>query len=74
MLMQKFGVTNKEHYGMFWYFLEWSIILLLEHSLFPAAQRGKSFKYRHVNYIKVESILKYMWIWSIRLENPRVSC
>ena len=25
MLMQKFGVTNKEHYGMFWYFLEWSI-------------------------------------------------
>ena len=25
MLMQNFGVTNKEHYGMFWYFLEWSI-------------------------------------------------
>ena len=22
----KFGVTNKEHYGMSWYFLEWSII------------------------------------------------
>ena len=21
----KFGVTNKEHYGMFWYFLERSI-------------------------------------------------
>ena len=21
----KFGVTNKEHYGMQWYFLEWSI-------------------------------------------------
>ena len=21
----KFGVTNKEHYGMLWYFLEWSI-------------------------------------------------
>ena len=20
-----FGVTNKEHYGMLWYFLEWSI-------------------------------------------------
>ena len=20
----KFGVTNKEHYGMLWYFLEWS--------------------------------------------------
>ena len=23
--MQNFGVTNKEHYGMLWYFLEWSI-------------------------------------------------
>ena len=27
MLMQNFGVTNKEHYGMLWYFLEWSILL-----------------------------------------------
>ena len=25
MLMQNFGLTNKEHYGMLWYFLEWSI-------------------------------------------------
>ena len=25
MLMQNVGVTNKEHYGMLWYFLEWSI-------------------------------------------------
>ena len=24
MLMQNFGVTNKEHYGMLWYFLELS--------------------------------------------------
>ena len=23
--MQNFGVTNKEHYGMVWYFKEWSI-------------------------------------------------
>ena len=23
--MQNFGVTNKEHYDMLWYFLEWSI-------------------------------------------------
>ena len=23
--MQNFGVTDKEHYGMLWYFLEWSI-------------------------------------------------
>ena len=26
MLMQNFGATNKEHYGMLWYILEWSII------------------------------------------------
>ena len=25
MLMQTFGVTNKEHYGMLWYFPEGSI-------------------------------------------------
>ena len=25
MLMQNFEVTTKEHYGMLWYFLEWSI-------------------------------------------------
>ena len=24
--MQNFGVTNKEHYDMLWYFLEWSIL------------------------------------------------
>ena len=23
--MRNVGVTNKEHYGMLWYFLEWSI-------------------------------------------------
>ena len=30
----KFGVTNKEHYVMLWYFLEWSIetIRFLEYS------------------------------------------
>ena len=28
MLMQNYGVTNKEHYGMFWYFWQWSIVLL----------------------------------------------
>ena len=29
MLLQNFGVTDKDHYGMFWYFLEWSIQLTL---------------------------------------------
>ena len=26
MLMQNFGMTNKEYYGMLWYFLGWSIV------------------------------------------------
>ena len=26
----KFGVTNKEYYGMLWYFLEWSVQTLWE--------------------------------------------
>ena len=30
MLMRNFGVTNKEHYGILWYFLEWSIRTLVE--------------------------------------------
>ena len=34
MLMQNFGVTNKEHYGMLWYFLEWSIVTLAARSSF----------------------------------------
>ena len=33
MLMQNFGVTNKEYYGMLWYFLEWSIDLNFDHAL-----------------------------------------
>ena len=27
MRMQNFGVTNKEHYGMLWFLLEWSIMI-----------------------------------------------
>ena len=28
IVMQSFGAKNKEHYGMLWYFLEWSIIVM----------------------------------------------
>ena len=27
MIMQNLGVTNKEHYGMLWRFLEWSSVV-----------------------------------------------
>ena len=30
MHIQIFGVTNKEHYGMLWYFLEWSVEVCLQ--------------------------------------------
>ena len=37
--MQNFGVTNKEHYGMLWYFLEWSIQpLIFPHRPLPLSQ------------------------------------
>ena len=29
ILMQNFGVTKIEHYGVLWYFLEWSIVPVL---------------------------------------------
>ena len=40
----KFGLTNKEHYGMLWYFLEWSIRATKTFSLFCiiAAKRVKT--------------------------------
>ena len=40
----KFGVTNKEQYGMLWYFLEWSIRATKTFSLFCsiAAKRVKT--------------------------------
>ena len=31
MLMQNFGVTNKEYYGMLWHFLYWSILVNIDH-------------------------------------------
>ena len=34
MLMQNFGLTYKEHYGMLGYFLEWSIEIGVYYSLF----------------------------------------
>ena len=34
MLMQNFEATNKEHYGMLWYFLEWQIERVVEYRIF----------------------------------------
>ena len=33
MLVQNFGVTKKERYGMLWYFLEWSIAVTVNFGL-----------------------------------------
>ena len=53
MLMQNFGVTNKEHYGMLWYFLERSIQTLypLILQLFNAKVAwSKNNKIKHFEY------------------------
>ena len=36
----KFGVTKKEHYGMLWYFLEWSI--REKYSLYKLVKNGQT--------------------------------
>ena len=43
MLMQNFGVTNKEHYGMLWHFLEWSITHLTNESSAPLCPDNEEF-------------------------------
>ena len=48
--MQNFGVTNKEHYGMLWYFLEWSIPVIAENT--PHAHHET-----HLHTMKVVTIL-----------------
>ena len=44
MLMQNFGVTNKEHYGMLRYFLEWSIpsVIMPSRDVTNFRENGKS--------------------------------
>ena len=45
MLMQSFGVTNKQYHGMLWYFLEWSITSLR----FEYLHRKSRCKIRHLH-------------------------
>ena len=44
----KFGVTNKEHHGMLWYFLEWSRIQQIHNivQISISFGRGKDFGLR----------------------------
>ena len=53
MLMQTFGVTHKKHYGMLWYFLEWSIALrelsLIENNAYTKFWKDK---YYGINFFK----------------------
>ena len=44
MLMQNFGVINKEHYGMLWYFLEWLILLQGENNAVQKVSVATIFK------------------------------
>ena len=49
MLMQNIGVTNKEYYGMLWYFLEWSIISISEVQQIHGQNQNFSFHTRFKN-------------------------
>ena len=51
MLPAKFGVTNKEHYGTLWYFLEWSIKITDKRgALFKAKNMQVYFTRLHLPY------------------------
>jgi len=59
----KFGVTNKEHYGMLWYFLEWSIKITdkLE-AFFKAKNMQVYFTRLHLPYYReiIISLTKFL--------------
>ena len=42
--MQNFWVTNKEHYGMLWHFLEWSITHVLKKIATKTPSHGTHFE------------------------------
>ena len=64
VLMQNFGVTNKERYGMLWYFLEWLIIIHYTKS-YPVYCKH-SFIYL-VDFLKT-NLMKFAVIWVKRCE------
>ena len=58
MLMQNFGVTNKEYYGMLRYFLEWSIVLIQVYNCDGSGTtRSRSFPPENGNQTENEATL-----------------
>ena len=51
----KFGVTNEEHYGMLWYFLEWSILQAAFSAL--EARDGVMYSYMQMLISKIPAIV-----------------
>ena len=55
----KFGVTNKEHYEMLWYFLEWSIgiarrmilAIVTSREIYQQAKLFRGFKWYDRRYV-----------------------
>ena len=54
MLMQNFAVRNKQHYGMLWYFLEWSILKAA--SAAAGARDGIIYSYMQMLINKIPAI------------------
>ena len=66
MLMQNFGVTNKEHYGMLRYFLEWSIEffffliflpVLSGTSLYMSPSQSSTLNFKTLTYIALIDLI-----------------
>ena len=70
----KFGVTNKEHYGMLWYFLEWSIghFRVPKNLTFKTRLSAKPLLWKWVlfasqlkiTFISMASHLASLWKWA----------
>ena len=52
MLVQTFGVTNKEHYGMLWYFLEGSRDGCLQEALSTVISGAPNVNFRKISVQK----------------------
>ena len=59
----KFGVTNKEHYGTLWYFLEWSVKITDKLvALYKAKNMQVYFTHLHLPYYQeiIISVTKFL--------------
>ena len=72
MLLQNFGVTNKEHYGMSWYFLQWSIVCSCNCNCLLCRSFSSVFTYFAVIFCMFESLPVAIYILYVCYYNQGV--